>query len=139
MKKELAVWQVLLDMQLFEYFHKIIMDNDIAIAVIAGRISVDDRQGVASKISDETGSRVDDKRSTAHYQQIGICDGIYSLVDDFFIKTFFIKDDIRFDGRSACITFWDAVRIDDVVQIKEFAASCAIIAQNGTVKLVDFL
>ena len=58
-------------MQLFECFYQIVMNDDVAVAVIACGISVDYRQRITSEISDETCGRIDDKRGTADYQKIG--------------------------------------------------------------------
>ncbi len=104
------------------------MDDDIAIMVVRCRIAVDDGQLVAIEIIDETGCRIDNQGSAAYDQQIGLGDGSDGFGDDFIIQRFLIQDHIRFDDRMTLVTVRNTFGFDDIIQIKEFAASGTVVS-----------
>ena len=85
-------------------------------------------------IAYESGCRIDDEGRAADNQHISVADIIKRLFDDIVVETFFIKDDIGFDGAAAGIAFGDAGGVEHIFCIKQFVAVFAKIAVYAAVQ-----
>ena len=95
---------------------------------------IDHHQLFSIVIVDQTGCRIDHKRSAAHDQNIGIGNIADRFGDHLHIQPLLIKDHIRLD-ETAAGTVRHTFRLPHIFRIKKFAAARTVISVDAAVEL----
>ena len=87
--------------QLRKNFPNLAFDDEVSLLVLRNAGLVDDDQMLASKVLDETGCGIDHQGGTSDDQQIGLMNGLRSLLEGLHIQGLFIEGHIRLDHTAA--------------------------------------
>ena len=76
--------------QLRKHFPNLPFNNKVRLTVLRNAGLVDNDQMLASKLLDETGCWIDDQGGTSDDQQVGLMNGLRSLLESLHIQGLFI-------------------------------------------------
>ena len=90
--------------QLRKHFPYLSFDDEVSLLVLWNTGLVDNDQMLASKVLDETSRRIDHQGGAPDDQQVGLMNGLRSLLEGLHIQGLFIEGDIGLDHAAAVRT-----------------------------------
>ena len=114
------------------------MDDQIALAVHGGGVTVDQHQMFSAEVAEKTGGRIDGQAGAGDDHQVRFGDGVNGAGNHCVIKTFFIKHDVRLDTPAAFAVGNGFLAVANEVSGEKFPAFHTVIPVDAAMEFKNF-